>query len=170
MSIGREDEAGNSGFREAMSDATPLEGREKQAPAPKTLRRRRRREDASGVRFAIDRIGERVEGIAPGIDRDWLRRLRNGEVPRDARVDLHGLDAVTARRAVRETLERMGEDGGRCALVVHGRGRHSEGEPVLKDALLDWLAEAPLGERVMAFTSARGGDGGVGATYVLVRK
>ena len=53
---------------------------------------------------------------------------------------------------------------------MHGRGRHSEAEPVLKDALLEWLAEPPVGEKVLAFTSARGRDGGVGATYVLVRR
>jgi DNA-nicking Smr family endonuclease len=43
-------------------------------------------------------------------------------------------------------------------------------EPVLKEALLEWLAEPPIGPKVLAFTSARGRDGGVGATYVLVRR
>jgi DNA-nicking Smr family endonuclease len=55
-------------------------------------------------------------------------------------------------------------------LVIHGRGRHSESEPVLKDALLEWLAQPPLGPLVLAFASATGGDGGVGATYVLLRR
>ena len=54
--------------------------------------------------------------------------------------------------------------------MVHGRGRHSDAEPVLKEALLDWLAEPPLHQMVMAFASAAGGDGGVGATYVLLRR
>jgi DNA-nicking Smr family endonuclease len=71
---------------------------------------------------------------------------------------------------VHEAIQRTFAQGKRCVLVVHGRGRSSESEPVLKEALLEWLAEPPASERVLAFTSARGRDGGVGATYVLLRR
>jgi DNA-nicking Smr family endonuclease len=157
-------------FEKAMSDTTPLEDRDQVRPPPKTLRRRRHRGDAEGVQFEIDRLGERVEGIAPGTDRALLRRLRNGEIPRDARLDLHGLAAAGARARVHETIARTHAEGGRCVLVIHGRGRHSETEPILKEALLGWLAEPPVGPLVLAFSSALGGDGGVGATYVLLRR
>jgi DNA-nicking Smr family endonuclease len=156
-------------FQKAVGDAAPLEGRDQVRPPPKTLRRRRR-VDGETAGFEVDRLGERVEGIAPGIDRDLLRRLRNREFPPDARVDLHGLDVASARRRVRESVGRAHGDGERCVLVIHGRGRHSESEPILKEALLDWLAEAPLASQVMAFCSATGGDGGVGATYLLLRR
>ncbi len=160
-----------SEFQQAMSDVTPLEDRDK-VQRPKTLRRRRRRVDTDpeATAFEIDRLGERVEGIAPGVDRAHLRKLRNGEVKRDARLDLHGLSERDAKARVRDTLLRVHQEGGRCVLVIHGRGRHSPGEPVLKEALYEWLAEAPLGPLVMAFTNATGGDGGVGATYVLLRR
>ena len=157
-------------FEKAMSDTVPLEDRDKVRPPPKTLRRRRRRGEVEGVQFEIDRLGERHEGSAPGTDRALLRRLRNGEIPRDARVDLHGLAAAAARARVHETLVRVQAEGGRCVLVIHGRGRHSETEPILKEALLGWLAEPPAGPLVMAFSSALGRDGGVGATYVLLRR
>lgn len=162
----------DSEFQQAMSDAKPLEDRDKLRDAPKTLRRRRRRVDPAdqATAFEIDRLGERIEGIAPGIDRDVLRRLRSGEIARDARLDLHGLHATAARRQVHENLQRVHAEGGRCVLVIHGRGRHSEAEPVLKEALLEWLAEPPVAPLVMAFASAIGGDGGVGATYVLLRR
>jgi DNA-nicking Smr family endonuclease len=171
--IGRErkDRDEHSEFQEAMADAKRLPDRDKLAPRPKTLRRRRHHDDdPPGVHFDIERLGEHVEGSAPGIDHATLRKLRNGEFARDVRLDLHGLDAATARSRVRETLLRLYEEGGRCALVIHGRGSRSEGEPVLKEALIDWLAEPPLAPLVMAFTSATGGDGGVGATYVLLRR
>ena len=64
----------------------------------------------------------------------------------------------------------MHAEAGRCVLVIHGRGRHSETEPILKEALLGWLAEPPVGPLVLAFSNALGGDGGVGATYVLLRR
>jgi DNA-nicking Smr family endonuclease len=55
-------------------------------------------------------------------------------------------------------------------LVVHGRGLHSPGAPVLKHALPGWLAEPPLGQRVLAFASATPPHGGTGATFVLLRR
>ena len=156
----------------SVEDATPIEGPELTAPAgpPKTLRRRKGGAAAEGEVFAVQRIGEQVEGKASGADDALLRRLRNGEFPPDARVDLHGLAAPAARRATAEAIERVSALGKRCVLVVHGRGRHSETDPVLKEALFEWLAEPPLVNRVLAFTSARGRDGGVGATYVLLKR
>lgn len=168
---GKRGEEGDSEFQKAMDDAKPLEERDK-VVRPKTIRRRRRpRGDdaAPDVVFEIDRIDERHEGLAPGVDHGLLRKLRNGEIPRDARLDLHGLDAVSARRRVHDKLLEVKADGGRCVLVIHGRGNRSAGGPVLKEALLVWLGEPAVAPHVMAFASATGGDGGVGATYVLLR-
>lgn len=156
-----------------MADATPLDDRDKVQPPtpPKTLRRRKRRVDAdpAAVAFEVDRLGERVEGIAAGVDRKHLTGLRNGEIRRDARLDLHGQSEANARARVCDELLRAHGEGNRCVLVIHGRGRHSPGEPVLKEALFEWLQQPPLASIVMAFASAQGGDGGVGATYVLLR-
>src|SRR5262245_21782284 len=159
-------------WKASVADATPIEGAEV-APAPgppKTVRRRKGGAPAEGELFAVQRIGEQIEGKASDADDALLRRLRNGEYPPDARVDLHGLTEAAARRAATETIERVSAQGKRCVLVVHGRGRHSEAEPVLKEALLEWLAQPPIATRVLAFTSARGRDGGVGATYVLLKR
>jgi len=163
---------GDPAWQATVEDATPIEGRENVQPpaAPKTVRRRKGGAPAEGAVFAIQRIGEQVEGKASGADDALLRKLRNGEFPADLRVDLHGLHAPAARRAVHEAVQRTWAQGKRCVLVVHGRGVHSESEPVLKETLVEWLAEPPVGERVLAFTSARGRDGGVGATYVLLRR
>ena len=163
----------NKALEEAMTDVKPLENRDKLKAPPKTLRRRKRRVSSGAeddICFEIERLGEKVEGIAPGIDRALLRRLRSGEIRRDARIDLHGCDVVGARRKVHEAIRQLREKDGRCLLVIHGRGRNSEDGPVLKDRLFEWLAEAPVGPQVMAFCSATGGDGGVGATYVLLRR
>ncbi len=170
--IGTEGDRKNTEFREAMGDMNPAEDREKLVQ-PKTIRRRRkpRTDEAAGaVAFEIDRIGERHEGIAPGVDHGLLRKLRNGEIRPDAKLDLHGFDAVSARRRVHEKLIEAREAGSRCVLVIHGKGNRSAAGPVLKDALLIWLAEPTLAPFVQAFASATGGDGGVGATYVLLKR
>jgi DNA-nicking Smr family endonuclease len=159
-----------SEFEKAMSNTRPLEGRDKVAARPKTLRRRKRRDDEGGGEgFEIDRLGERHEGLAPGVDRKMLLKLRNGEFKPDERLDLHGMDTVTARRRVHEATRRAQQAGLRCLLVIHGRGNHSEGEPLLKESLIDWLADPAVFSLVQAFSSATGGHGGVGATYVLLR-
>jgi DNA-nicking Smr family endonuclease len=165
-------DAERDAWQATVESATPIEGPEKAQPpaVPKTVRRRKGAVPGEGGAFAIQRIGEQVEGKASGADDALLRKLRNGEFPPDARVDLHGLHVPAARRAVQETILRVVAQSKRCVLVVHGRGRHSETEPVLKEAFIEWLAEPPIGPKVLAFTSARGRDGGVGATYVLVRR
>ena len=170
--MGGKETTGGDAWSATVESVNPIEGPEKVQPpvAPKTVRRRKGAAPAEGGGFAIERIGEQVEGKASGADDALLRKLRNGEFPPDARVDLHGLHVPAARRAVQEAIGRVAAQGKRCVLVVHGRGRHSEGEPVLKEAFLEWLAEPPIGSRVLAFTSARGRDGGVGATYVLLRR
>jgi DNA-nicking Smr family endonuclease len=169
--IGTEDEGKDTEFREAMGDVNPAEDREKLAQ-PKTIRRRRKprpEEATEPLAFEIDRIGDRHEGIAPGVDHGLLRKLRNGETRPDSKLDLHGFDAVSARRRVHEKLTDAKNAGARCVLVIHGKGNRSADGPVLKDALLVWLAEPALASNVQAFASATGGDGGVGATYVLLK-
>jgi len=115
-----------------------------------------------------DRGGGALEGIAPGFDRRRLRALRRGEIAPDLELDLHGLRREEAHRALRKALREALADGARCVLVVHGRGLRSEGDPVLRASLAGWLAEAPHGPRVLAFTPAEGRHGG--ATYVLLRR
>ena len=172
MSSGRdrsEDGAGGD-FAEAMKGVSPLAERDKREPPAHGPSAGPTPAPEDPVRFEVTQAGERVEGRAPGIDRKHLRRLRSGEVPVEVRVDLHGLHGPEAREAVREALISAAEGGQRCALVIHGRGQRSESGPVLKRGLLRWLAEPPLGARVMAFASATPADGGPGATYVLLRR
>jgi DNA-nicking Smr family endonuclease len=123
-----------------------------------------------GRGFELARHGERVEGLAQGIDRKHLLRLRRGEWPAERRVDLHGLRASEARRELQRELSEASAAGERCVLVIHGRGLHSESGPVLREGVLAWLTSPPLARRVMAFASALPRDGGPGASYVLLRR
>jgi DNA-nicking Smr family endonuclease len=125
---------------------------------------------ANDSAFEIVHSGERCEGLAKGIDRGHLRRLRRGEVACEERLDLHGLTAGEARRSLAAALREAAAAGVRCVLVVHGRGLHSEAGAVLKDGVVDWLTAPPLAALVLAFASALPRDGGAGATYVLLRR
>jgi DNA-nicking Smr family endonuclease len=170
VSGGKRDDDDRSEFEAAMGDVERLAGRDRKlAPVPPQVEKQLPRE-REPVLFEDLRDGERLEGRAPGIDRKLLRRLRAGAFEVELRIDLHGLLAAEARENVREALLEAFTAGRRCALVIHGRGLHSADEPVLKRALSTWLSEPPLGKRVMAFASATPEHGGLGATYVLLRK
>ncbi|RJO63248.1 MAG: DNA mismatch repair protein MutS [Myxococcales bacterium] len=123
--------------------------------------------------FDITATEEYLEGKVLGIHPRILRRLRRGDYAIQAQIDLHGLKRVEAKAAVQDFFYDCQGKGYRCVLVVHGRGLHSKDQmPVLKESLRSWFerGKGPLGRPVLAFTSARPSDGGLGAMYVLLRK
>lgn len=114
---------------------------------------------------------EYVQGAVSGLDRRVLKRLRRGEFSVQADLDLHGVDAATARELVLRLIEQSSALGLRCVRIVHGRGRNSPGGiAVLKTNLPRWLARGSARRAVLAYTSATPQDGGAGAMYVLLRK
>jgi DNA-nicking Smr family endonuclease len=121
--------------------------------------------------FDIADTDEYIEGLAEGIDRRLLKRLRAGEYAVQAHVDLHGLNREEARERVSRFLLDSRRAGRRCVLMVHGRGHHSKDSiPVLKQAVRSWLERGQIARLVLAFATARPSDGGAGAVYVLLRR
>jgi DNA-nicking Smr family endonuclease len=124
-----------------------------------------------GGSFDITATDEYIEGLAEGIDKRLLRKLRAGDYAVQAHLDLHGLTSDEARPEVEKFLLAAHADGRRCVLIIHGRGHNSkEGIPVLKERLKVWLTRGRIGRGVLAFCTARATDGGAGAVYVLLRK
>ena len=114
---------------------------------------------------------EYLEGIAPGLDRRLLRRLRKGDFALQGHIDLHGMTRDEAHLAVDKFITSSHAAGKRCLLIIHGRGLHSKDQmPVLKERMKAWLERGRISRSVLAFTSARPCDGGAGAIYVLLRK
>ncbi|GAB6068338.1 DNA endonuclease SmrA [Methylothermus subterraneus] len=105
----------------------------------------------------------------PGVQHGVFKKLRRGEYPVEAVLDLHRLTVVQARREVCAFVRECLHSEVRCALIIHGKGQRGEGEPraLLKSCLARWL---PLLAEVLAFHSAQRRDGGVGAVYVLLKK
>ncbi|MDT8363032.1 MAG: Smr/MutS family protein [Nitrosomonas sp.] len=106
--------------------------------------------------------------IRPGLQRQTLRRLRRGDWPVQAQLDLHGLTREAARRALIVFLADCIQQGYRCVRVIHGKGLGStDKQPVLKMLTGNWLAQH---ESVLAFCQARQEKGGSGALEVLLKK
>jgi DNA-nicking Smr family endonuclease len=111
--------------------------------------------------------GESLYFARPGLQQRLLQRLRRGQLPSEAELDLHGLTVAEAHYAITRFLSSCGEQGIRSVRIIHGKGYGSrERAPVLKSRLNHWLRERP---EVLAFCSSRPDQGGTGAVNVLLR-
>ncbi|MEO1330146.1 MAG: Smr/MutS family protein [Pseudomonadota bacterium] len=140
---------------------------------------------AKEPRISIDRAPTPVRPLGlstPGLDRNTARRLKQGKIVPDARIDLHGMTADRAHRALTSFLMREHAAGSRCVLVITGKGgrtrersgyemrEHAEGAGVLKSQTPHWLATPPLAQLVVGVFQASIRHGGAGALYVYLRK
>ncbi|RXZ42161.1 Smr/MutS family protein [Crenobacter cavernae] len=100
-----------------------------------------------------------------GMPGNTLRRLKHGHWPVVAELDLHGLDRYAAQDRLVVFLHRARERGV-CVRIIHGKGLSSNGEPVLKRMVRQWLKSHP---DVLAFCEADDRCGGSGALMVLLK-
>jgi DNA-nicking Smr family endonuclease len=97
-----------------------------------------------------------------------FRKLRLGQYPIEARLDLHRMTVEEARREVFAFINDCVRYGLRSVIILHGKGeRNPDGIAQLKSYLAKWLPEL---DSVLAFHSAQKHHGGTGAVYVMVRK
>ena len=123
-----------------------------------------------GEGFIISDTPEYMEGLGYGVNPEIAKRLHQGDFSIRVHLDLHGLGVGQAHEAFEGFLKEALLVGNRAVLIIHGRGRSSRAEPVLKTKVREWLTSGPWRKWVIAFTSARACDGGAGATYVLLRQ
>jgi DNA-nicking Smr family endonuclease len=117
-------------------------------------------------------------GRTPGLDRRTADRLRRGQLPIDARLDLHGHNREEAHSALIAFVREAHAAGGRCLLVITGKGNRSEPDDfgrrpsggVLRRFIPGWLADPELARRILATAPARPQHGGDGALYLLLRR
>ena len=138
----------------------PAPARPRAAPAP----------GPRGARSAALRP-ERLEiGRTHGLDRGTAKRLREGGIRPEARLDLHGRTVDEACRAVAEFIARSQGSGRRCVLVITGKGSAGRGSGVIRGEFAGWLNAPENRARIVTCVPARPADGGGGAFYVYLRK
>ncbi len=169
-------------FYEAMKGVTPIprENRIEKSPkitAPPGFREKEESEALSrlthllkyGNGFNLMDTPEYIEGTGYHVHPDIARRLHRGDFSIQAHIDLHGLKVEEAKETFEEFLKWAVTNNKRGLLIIHGRGLSSPSEPVLKKKVVEWLTHGPWRKWVVAYASARKCDGGLGATYVLLR-
>ena len=70
-----------------------------------------------------------------------MKLVRQGKLIPEARLDLHGLTREEARARTRHFLENAAYHGRKTVLIITGRGKGSEGEPVLRAELERYLSQ-----------------------------
>jgi len=178
-------------FDRAMRGARPLRPRPSTArraapPAPPPKPRAERRSStpppkpASAGTPPPERPQVPVErrAMVPGLDRRSAARLAKGQLPIEARLDLHGYRQAAAYEALKSFILGSVRAERRCVLVVTGKGQE-RGQPpamgeeapgILKRSLPRWLSEPPLADKILALRPATPQHGGEGAFYVLLRR
>lgn len=102
-----------------------------------------------------------------GLQYKTQKHLRQGKIPVDDHLDLHGMRIREAREDLLQFIRFAQKRHSRCILLVHGKGYRAEnGIPILKNKVNNWLRQHP---DVIAFSSAQPRDGGTGAVYILIK-
>ena len=149
------------------------------APLPKVFRP----EGAGAAAYARADSKEKLP-LSPGkhgekpalqMDKRLKQRFQRGELPIDARLDLHGLTLANAERAMSKLIRESVAQQKRCLLVITGKGARSaesglQARGVLRAWLPDYLKRGPWREQILGVTPARQEMGGAGAFYVLLRR
>ena len=105
-------------------------------------------------------------------------RLKRGQMPIDARIDLHGLYQRDAKSRLLGFIAQSFGRGDRCLLVITGKGKlvfegdtpENNAPGVIKRNFKSWLAEEPYASMILKIEKAQIKDGGEGAYYILLRR
>lgn len=119
-------------------------------------------------KIRLSDTGEYIEWNSPGMRKDIGPRLHRGDFSVQDDIDLHGMTVEQAEAALTSFLRSAMARRLYCVKIIHGRGLRSPRGPVLKEALVTWLQRV-YRRYVHAYATARDCDGGLGATYVILR-
>ena len=166
-------------FRLLFSDVKPLRATARHHPAPPRPSPHPKHRHATSPMSELtedevwrhmiglfEPIEQQAQFTRPGIPAQTLRKLRTGNWPVGAQLDLHGMDRHQAQEALALFLHRA-RHRGPCLRIIYGKGFGSNGQPILKKLVRSWLSHHP---EVLAYCQADETMGGDGALLVLIRR
>ncbi len=170
-------------FADAMADVKRLEARK---TAPRVNGPRRSKDASAKGSDDEELLKEFLRGetdfdwsFHPGYheggpergNRKLIRKLRRGGFAVQAKLDLHGSSQKEAESELDVFLAECISRNLRCVRIIHGKGNNSrDHDGVLRKSVPRWLSTERRARLIIAYTTAPPQDGGIGATYVLLRK
>ncbi|MCY4479814.1 MAG: Smr/MutS family protein [Rhodospirillales bacterium] len=155
----------------APEEAEALEEEIPPPPPPKKVKARAKRAPAASPEPPRPPTLPELDPVVPaGVDRRTARRLKRGQLPAEARLDLHGRTQDQAHDALQSFIQESRMARRRCVLVITGKGSIASGKGgVLRQMVPRWLNEPALRQHIIAITNAPESSGGAGALYVLLK-
>ncbi|MCH4813174.1 DNA endonuclease SmrA [Vreelandella neptunia] len=169
-------------FRALIGDVKPLPpsnradpGAHRKSPSESQLAQREWAEEERGARNFLsddfvdllppfDPMEYRREGIQQGV----VDKLRHGGYSVQSQLHLLRRPLSECRRMLFPFIQEAYAHDLRSVLIVHGRGREIDSPAnVLRSYLAKWLSQF---DEVQAYVSAQPSEGGLGATWVMLRK
>lgn len=162
-------------FREAMRGVNPLGQDKHKKEKPKSVPRKHielyeKKQVFIPSDFNKNRWVDGEKSVSrhqTGLQPKTIKKLKRGELPINARLDLHHYKSVEAIELVDDFLDHCRLNHYKVALIIHGKGYMSQTDkPILKNMLIEYLRQ---NSNVLAYHSAAPKDGGTGALYVLIK-
>ena len=154
----------------ALEEAAVPEEEVPPSPAKKVKARARATPKASPAPPRPPALPDLDPAVLVGLDKRTARRLKRGQLPVEARLDLHGKTQDQAHGALRSFIHESRMARRRCVLVITGKGSVASGKGgVLRQMVPRWLNEPALRRHIIAITNAPESSGGAGALYVLLK-
>jgi DNA-nicking Smr family endonuclease len=166
-------------FREAMSDVREIPEFRKMFPG-QTLKVRTfpcQKDNSLDVlnrlvkgeaRMRLSDTPEYISWARPHMRRDIIDKLHRGDYSVQDTIDLHGLTLAEAEESLSCFFRQAIQKRLFCIKVIHGRGLRSPQGPVLKEALKRFLHRS-FSKWILAYATAKQCDGGLGATYIILK-
>jgi len=167
-------------FAEAMQHVQPIDNTAKVTPASPSIKQRTRRSMQKNQPIAAHHLPQpnnstlkqdastwvlRANGVAPNL----LKKLSTGQLSIHRTIDLHGMTRDQAIAKLEGTLLTSLQAQERVLCIIHGRGLHSsDGQPVLKKSVYQWLQKGGLSGYILAVTPSPNSAGG--SCLVLLRR
>lgn len=150
----------------------------KTAPAPAALAPFRLGQHASTAAISLPQVQTPAQRLAANpvrMDAKTHRRMSQGKLAPQARLDLHGLTLAAAQPELLGFILSCHANGLRLVLVITGKGRGDHGPlptrpGALRHQVPHWLHTPPLSAVVQQVTAAHFRHGGEGAYYVYLRR
>jgi len=101
-----------------------------------------------------------------GIQKKLERKIRQGQLPIDDRIDLHGFTQEQAIEVLGEFLHQAVSAEFKLLVIIHGKGNRSGGEAILRPLVRHWLSQQ---SSILGWCPAQPKHGGGGASYVYLR-
>ena len=102
-----------------------------------------------------------------GINRKLQRKIRQGLLDIDDRLDLHGYTQIKAATELSGFIQYATSNSFKLVIIIHGKGNRSSESAVLKPLVHHWLSQQVS---VLAWSPAQAKHGGSGASYVYLRQ